>query len=132
MQHTIRLHGKQVRVELTEAAQHAAATLQQMLVAEIHLILGCLVVKRVWFKPFAEVEGNPEMITEQLGADFRVVRYSKSCRISHIDNGDEVPTDFPLVVDKGRYVPDWLKISYRNGTWAGSFGYGGNRQPDLD
>ena len=124
MQKTIQLHGKAVRVKLTGAALHAARTLQKLLVAEIHLIFGCLVVKRVWFKVAADVDIQPVMISDRLGVGFRVVRYTKSCRISNIDNGDELPMDFPLVGDKRRYVPDWLKIDYRNGKWHGSYGYG--------
>lgn len=123
MQKSIQLHGKAVQVELSVPALQATRNLQQLLVAEIHLIFGCLVVKRVWFKAQAAVQGQPVMITDQLGAGFRVVRYSKSCRISHIDNGDEIPSDFPLVADMRRYVPDWLKIDYRRGKWSGSFGY---------
>jgi hypothetical protein len=38
MQQTIQLHGKAVHGELTGAALHAARRLQQLLVAEIHLI----------------------------------------------------------------------------------------------
>ena len=37
-------------VELTNSAQRAIKGLQAPLVAEIHLIFSCLVVKRVWFK----------------------------------------------------------------------------------
>jgi hypothetical protein len=124
MQKTIQLHGKAVQVELTGAALHAVKSLQQLLVAEIHLIFGCLVVKRVWFKAAVDAGMRPVMISDRLGATFRVVRYTKSCRISHIDNGDELPMDFPLVGDKRRYVPDWLKIDFRNGKWVGSYGYG--------
>lgn len=124
MKKTIELYGKTLHVELTDAAQRAANDLPQVLVADIHLIFGCLVLKRVWFKPEAEVDGEPVMIADRLGASFRVVRYSKSCRISHIDNGDESPADFPLVADKQHYVPDWLKIDFRHGAWAGTFGYG--------
>lgn len=124
MQKTIQLHGKTVHVELTGAALHAARRLQQLLVAEIHLIFGCLVVKRVWFRTDADADMQPVMISDRLGAAFRVVRYAKSCRISHIDNGDESPMDFPLVGDRRRYVPDWLKIDFRGGKWAGSYGYG--------
>lgn len=123
MEKTIRIHGKAVHVELTGAASHAARGLQQLLVAEIHLIFGCLLVKRVWFRTEAEVDIPPVMISDRLGAGFRVVRYAKSCRISHIDSGEELPTDFPLVADRHRYVPDWLKIDFRRGQWHGSFGY---------
>lgn len=123
MKKTIQLENKRVQVELTDAALHAAARLAQPLVAEIHLIFSCLVVKRVWFKAVTDVDLQPVMIAERLGAVFRVVRYAKSCRIAHIDKGDEVPTDFPLVADKRRYVPDWLTIDFRDGEWAGRFGY---------
>ena len=100
MQKTIQLHGKTVLVEVTGTARHAARSLQQLLVAEIHLIFGCLVVKRVWFKAAEEVRMQPVLISDRLGAAFRVVRYAKSCRISNIDKGDELPMDFPLAGDK--------------------------------
>lgn len=126
MQQTITLHGKDVRVELSAAAARAARALPQVLVAEIHLIFGCLVVKRVWFRAPADVDARPVMITDRLGAGFRVVRYAKSCRISHIDSGEEQPMDFPLVADRRHYVPDWLAIDYRRGKWVGNYGYGSN------
>lgn len=64
------------------------------------------------------------MHVELTGAVFRIVRYARSCRIPHFDNGDELPLDFPLVGDRRRYVPDWLKLDFRGGKWAGSYGYG--------
>ena len=126
MQQTIQLHGKTVQVELTGAALHAARNLQQLLVAGIHLLFGCLVVRRVRFRAQAGGDVQPVMISQHQGASFRVVRYGKSCRISHIGSGEEVPTDFPLVAERWRYIPDWLQIAFRGGKWSGRFGYGNN------
>jgi len=126
MHKTITLDGKPMRVELTNAAQRAIKDLQAPLVAEIHLIFGCLVVKRVWFKETIESEINTEPVSGQLSARFRVVRYAKSCRISHIDNGEEQPTDFPLVRDKSDFVPHWLRIDFCSNQWTGRFGYDRN------
>jgi len=74
-----------------------------------------MVVKRVWFKDIAEVDTRPVTVSGQLGACFRTVRYTKNCHITHIDSGDEQPSDFPLVADKRRFVPDWLKIDFKAG-----------------
>ncbi len=117
----IDLHDKNVRVEITRSAQRAIGNLTQALVAEIHLVLGCLVVKRVWFKERTDVDAVP--VLGNLSAYFRVVRYTKSCRISHIDSGMEAPTDFPLVTDKKCFVPHWVRIDVRGGRLVGEFGY---------
>ncbi len=117
----IDLHGKNVRVEITRSAQRAIDNLTEALVAEIHLVLGCLIVKRVWFKQRADVDVVP--VLGNLSACFRTVRYAKSCRISHIDSGVETPTDFPLVADKKCFVPHWVRIDFRGGRLVGEFGY---------
>jgi len=123
MQKTINLEGKGVRVELTDSAEHAIDNLRGILVAEIHLIFSCLIVKRVWFNETADTNMETVPISGNLHAGFRVVRYAKSCRISHIDNGDEQPSDFPLARDKSAFVPHWLRIDFSKGNWIGSYGY---------
>ncbi|MHB8471833.1 MAG: hypothetical protein ACYDC8_03065 [Gammaproteobacteria bacterium] len=123
MYKTINLHGKNVRVELTRTAQRAEGELAAPLVAEIHLIFGCMVVKRVWFKPITTAESVP--ILGNLFASFCTVRYAKHCRISHIDSGEEEPTEFPIVRDKKVFVPHWLRVDYeyKNNKWVGIYGY---------
>jgi len=125
MNKIIDLHDKNARVEITRSAQRAIDNLTQALVAEIHLVLGCLVVKRVWFKDRADADAVP--VLGNLSACFRAVRYSKSCRIFHIDSGLETPTDFPLVADKKCFVPHWVRIDFRGGRLVGEFGY----DPDV-
>ncbi len=121
MYQIINLHGKNVRVELTKAAQRALDNLTAPLVAEIHLIFGCMVVKRVWFKPTIDTESIA--ISGNLRARFCTVRYAKHCRISHIDSGEEEPTDFPIVPEKKVFVPHWLKVDYKRNKWIGTYGY---------
>lgn len=117
----INLHGKNVRVELTNAAHHALDKLTTPLVAEIHLIFGCLVVKRVWFKPISNAESAT--ISGNLFASFRTVRYANNCRLSHIDSGEEEPSDYQIVLDKKTFVPHWLKINFKSNKWVGTYGY---------
>lgn len=117
----INLHGRNVRVELTRTAQAALTNLSVPLVAEIHLIFGCMVVKRVWFKAISRAESIP--ISGHLHASFCTVRYAKHCRISHIDSGEEEPADFPIVPDKKVFVPHWLRIDYKRHRWIGTYGY---------
>ena len=117
----INLHGKKVRVELTKSAQRALGKLTAPLVAEIHLIFGCMVVKRVWFKPITQAESVT--ISGNLCASFCTVRYAKHCRISHIDSGAEQPTEFPIVPDKKVFVPHWLRVDYTSNKWVGTYGY---------
>jgi len=121
MKKTVVLHDKEVRVELSDAAEAQVKNLSEPLVVEVHLIMGCMVVKRVWFKPPSEIETLP--LLDPLRICFRVVKYDKKCRISHIDSGDEEPTDFPIVADKKAFVPNWLKIDFHGGKWAGEYGY---------
>lgn len=121
MKKFVSLHRKKLSIELSTSAEQQAGTLAKPLLAEIHLILGCLVVKRVWFKE--QVHAEEENILGNLNVCFRTVRYSKQCRISHIDSGVEEPSDFPIVADKRAFVPDWLFIDYKKGKWLGKYGY---------
>lgn len=124
MHTTIKLHGKGLQVTLTKSAEQAVALLTAPLLAEIHLIFGCLVVKRVWFKE--SINAESEVIAGNLNVCFRTVRYSKQCRISHIDSGVEEPMEFPLVAEKKAFVPCWLRIDFKKGKWIGRYGYDRN------
>jgi len=122
---SIQLHEKTVRLEISRSALRAVRNLRRPLVADTNLILCCLVIKRAWFREGETPDLQPVVVLGKLGVGFRIVRYAKSCRISHINNGSESPSDFPLVADKQRFAPDWLKIDFRGRKWTGSLGYGG-------
>lgn len=120
MQYHVTLYGKSMRVDLSRAAQHVLRDRATPLLAEIHLVFGCLIVKRVRFKDV--ITSVAVAVTDKLFVNFRPVRYQKSCRLSDID-ADENPEDFPLVAERRGYVPDCLMLDYRNGAWHGEFTY---------
>ena len=120
MQQHVTLYGKTMQVELSTAAQHALQDRTAPLLAEIHLVFGCLIVKRVRFKE--SITAVAVAVTDKLFVNFRPVRYQKSCRLSDID-ADENPEDFPLVAERRGYVPDRLTLDFRKGAWVGEFTY---------
>jgi hypothetical protein len=114
------IEGKQVAVRLSATAARALARRTQPLLAEIHLIFGCMVAKRVWFTEKPRIEAVP--IAQGLSLCFRPVRYARSCRIDGIDKGEASP-DYPVVGPRRRFVPDIVFIDYRAGKWVGDFTY---------
>ena len=120
MSTTIRLYGKPVRVELSAAAERALEKRAEILYAEVQLIFGCMVAKRVWFRD--EANENAVPVTPKLSVWFRPARYEKACSFDDIDSG-AVAGDFPMVVDRKGFVPDVVHIDYRGGKWTGNFTY---------
>lgn len=120
MNTTIHLHGKPVRVELSAAAERALVRRSEPLFAEVQLIFGCMIAKRVWFRD--EAVENAVPVNSKLSVWFRPARYEKACSFDDIDNGAEA-SDYPLAVDRRRFVPDLLFIDYRNGKFSGDFTY---------
>jgi hypothetical protein len=117
---TIQLHGKPVRVELSAAAERALSKRANPLFAEVQLIFGCMIAKRVWFRD--EAVENAVSVNSKLNVWFRPARYAKACSFDDIDNGAEA-SDYPVAGDRGRFVPDLLSIDYRAGKWIGDFTY---------
>ena len=130
---TIQLHGKPVRVELSAAAERALSNRASPLFAEVQLIFGCMIAKRVWFRD--EAVENAVPVNSKLNVWFHPARYAKACSFDDIDNGAEA-SDYPVVGDRGRFVPDLLSIDYRGGKFVGDFTYSMDvfrvQQPFLD
>ena len=120
MNTTIQLYGKPVRVELSAAAERALAKRTEPLYAEVQLIFGCMVAKRVWFRD--EENQDAVSVTLKLSLWFRAARYEKACSFDEIDSG-AVANDFPMAVDRKGFVPDVVRIDYRAGKWVGDFTY---------
>ncbi len=120
MNTTIYLHGKPVQVELSTPAERALSRRTTPLFAEVQLIFGCMIAKRVWFRE--EAVDGAVAVTPQLNVWFRPARYAKACSFDAIDNG-AVASDYPLVAERRRFVPDRLRIDYRAGKWIGDFTY---------
>lgn len=114
------IEGKQVAVRLSASAARALARRTQPLMAEIHLIFGCMVAKRVWFTE--KLRPEAVSVAQGLSICFRPVRYERSCRIDGIDKGEASP-DYPVAGPRRRFVPDIVFIDYRAGKWVGDFTY---------
>lgn len=120
MNTTISLYGKAVRVELSAGAERALAERTAPLYAEVQLIFGCMIAKRVWFRDEPAKDAVP--VTPKLSVWFRPARYAKACSFDDIDDGAEA-SDYPMAVDRKRFVPDVLSVDYRAGRWVGNFTY---------
>jgi hypothetical protein len=117
---TIQLYGKPVRVELSAAAERALAQRSASLCAEVQLIFGCMIAKRVWFSDEANKDAVP--VNPKLSVWFRPARYEKACSFDEIDSG-AVASDFPMAVDRKGFVPDVVRIDYCAGKFVGDFTY---------
>ncbi|GMR21594.1 MAG: hypothetical protein BMS9Abin36_2196 [Gammaproteobacteria bacterium] len=120
METIIHLHNRPVRVKVSKKARLAENSIGGPLLAEINLIFGCMLAKRVWFKD--DVPKKAVQITDKLYTIFHTVRYAKTCSFDAIDNGAEA-SDYPLVADIKHFVPDWLDIDFHRGEWRGTFGF---------
>ena len=109
-----------VDIHISKAATKTIASAAKPLVAEIHLIFGCMVAKRVWIKEHIDHDVVP--VIDKLGVRFKTVTYTKTCSFDDIDKGAE-HSDIPLVGEKRAFIPIWVSIDYRGGKWFGTFGY---------
>ena len=119
----VQLHRREVRVELTPAAQRAAAALPAPLLVEMELFFSCLVRKRVLFRPLqdAAIERERAAIGARLWLGFHPV-VSEQCTIA--DLGTAAPPLKTMPVTRpAAYIPHWLRLDYRKGQWSGEFGY---------
>ncbi len=128
MNHSVTLFGKQLQVELSRRAEKALRAREKPVVAVVHLIFGCMLAKRVWFRD--TVEDDFVAVTDKLGMTFNVVRYA-ICSLKLIDGGAE-PEDFPLALEKGRFVPDTVRIDFRKHEFTGEFSYTAAREAVQD
>jgi len=125
MEHSATLHGKSISICLTSRAEQALENRTTPITAVVHLIFGCMVAKRVWFRE--QVDAEVTKVTESLDLIFDVVRYA-NCSLRNIDGGGE-PERFPLGKDIRNFVPDFLEIDYHKHKFTGEFAY--RRMPSV-
>jgi hypothetical protein len=128
MKHSAILFGREIQVELSRRAEKALRAREKPVVAVVHLIFGCMLAKRVWFRD--EVDDDVVPVTDKLAMTFNAVRYAV-CSLKLIDGGAE-PEDFPLALEKGRFVPDKVFIDYRKHEFTGDFSYTAAREHVQD
>jgi hypothetical protein len=119
MNYSVILHGKNIKIFLTPRAEKALGKRDVPITAVVHLIFGCMVAKRVWFRE--QVDAATIRVTESLSLSFDVVRYA-NCSLRNIDGGGE-PERFPLGKDIRDFVPDLLEIDYHKREFTGGFTY---------
>lgn len=117
---TATLYAKNISIELSDSAVVGLAKRSQPLYAEVQLIFGCMIAKRVWFSDEAVEAAVP--VIENLYIWFRPARYEKACSFAAIDSG-AIASDYPMVVDRKRFVPDRVSIDFQGGQWLGNFTY---------
>jgi hypothetical protein len=95
--------------------------LRDPLLIELELLFSCLIRKRVKFPSQAPAGGQLlEPLHPGLAIYFHPIA-TRHCRLDQIDG--ETPSDtFPLAKPDA-FVPRWLSLDYRNGSWHGEFGY---------
>lgn len=114
------LEGKDFRITLSDAAQHALAQRSTPLIAEMEFYFSCFISLQVRFYEHDEpVAATP--INAQLSVHFRPVM-SQRCDIPTVIKGKPPLETFPLV-KRAAYVPHWLHLDHKNGAWVGEFGY---------
>ncbi len=128
MNRSVTLFGKQLQVELSRRAEKALRAREKPVVAVVHLIFGCMLAKRVWFRD--TVEDDVVAVTDKLGITFNAVCYAV-CSLKLIDAGAE-PEDFPLALEKRRFVPDIVRIDFRKHEFTGEFSYTAAREAVQD
>lgn len=119
MKTAIKLDGKTIQIDLSEAAQQALSLRTTPLLAELELYFSCLLRKRVNFR-----EAEPDAMTVKVNHDLAIFfRPVMTRRCGQDFEGDEPPiTDFPIV-NSSAFIPRWVHIDYRHGQWSGDFGY---------
>lgn len=119
MKYSVNLHGKAVNIILSRQVEKALQMRDKPITVVAHLIFGCMVAKRVWFREQVDAEATP--VTDKLKLNFNVVRYA-NCSLKNIDGGAE-PEIFPLGRDIKDFVPNLIVIGYRKKKFTGEFTY---------
>jgi hypothetical protein len=117
MKYSIVLHNKPLQVEISQRAEKALEKRDQPLIADIHLIFGCMIAKRVWFKD--GLVGDAVTVCNKLRLAFHTVKY-KVCSFENIDNGGVAE---PFTPDKGmdKFMPHYIFIDFQKQKFTGEF-----------
>jgi len=127
-------HNKSVAIKLSESARQQAEKLDSILLIEIQIYFSCLLGKRLAFYSEQALEGawqlgadefssilkSAQKLSENLYVRFNTVM-TKDCPVGDYIGPPPV-TDFSITNQKP-YVPNWLNIDYKNGQWAGHYGW---------
>lgn len=127
-------HDKSVEIKLSKSARQQAQKLDSALLIEIQIYFSCLLGKRLAFYSGQTLKGawqlnadelstalnDAQKLSENLYVRFNTVM-TKSCPVGDYIGPPPV-TDFTIENQKP-YVPNWMDIDYKDGQWAGQYGW---------
>jgi len=120
----VEMLGRQIHVEISSSAQQQLNMRTAPLYIEMELYFSCLIRKqvRVYEAVIEPAQKNFSVrFSDKLQINFRPVM-TKSCSISSCDDGKPPLSDFPIRKPQS-YIPKWLRLDFRKGSWSGDFGY---------
>lgn len=120
VQYSLNILDKMVDIHLTRAANKKLSGISHPLCVQMELYFSCLIRKRVLFNEVTAVPSGAQ-VTDKLYVEFRPVM-TRTCSLVSTSGDDDILTDFPIE-DIKPFIPKWMKIGYRRGSWQGEFGY---------
>lgn len=125
MNYSVVLHNKSIQVEISKRAEKALSKRQWPIIADIHLIFGCMIAKRVWFKD--QVDGDSVFVSDKFGLSFHTVKYDV-CSFKNIDNGGVAEPFYPA---KGinKFMPHYIFIDFHKHKYTGEFTFNTELKP---
>ena len=134
MQKQLIFHSKELAAKLSNSAVIQSKKLDSILLIEIQVYFSCLLGKRLAYYSACPQDGtwqveddkftsmleSAQPLTDTIFIRFNTVM-TKSCPVSDYIGPPPV-TDFEIKNQKP-YVPSWLNIDFKNGSWAGEYGW---------
>jgi len=134
MQSQLTFHNKVLEIMLSKSAGDQCQKLDSELIIEIQIYFSCLLGKRLAFysetplkgawqlsaDEFAVVLKDAQPLSDKIYVRFNTVM-TKDCPVGDYIGPPPV-TDFTISNQKP-YVPNWLNIDFKDGQWAGQYGW---------
>lgn len=134
MQKKLIFHGKAVDITFSKKASSQSEKLHSNLLIEMQIYFSCLLGKRLAFYTDKKMKGTWQLETDLFVSmlddskkftDNIYIRFNtvmtKDCPVSEYEGPPPV-TDFKINNQKP-YVPDWLKVDFKDGEWFGEYGW---------
>jgi len=128
MNYSVILHDKPIRVETSKRAEKELSQRQCPIIADINLIFGCMIAKRVWFKDKVD-GGGSVIVSDKLSLSFHTVKYDV-CSFENIDNGGVAEPFYP---EKGinKFMPHYIFIDFYKYKFTGEFSFKAGLMPAI-
>lgn len=117
---TVQLGHRDVRLQLSRAAEDALARRHEPLIAEMELYFSCLIRKRVRFPEQPHADALCATVSNDLVICFRPVM-TRACSIQEAAGKPELDA-FPIRRPDA-FIPKSLSLDFRHDTWSGEYGF---------